>query len=438
MSNLSTSETAKKAPKITSPKDPRYWRTRIKRRGKSPFWQIRFKREGMDAWLPTNETEITPACKRARDLWIRVEAEGLPAVLAEEKKGIRARGDIKTVGDYLEALQQHPLKDRRGGIIRDNTAAQYFRKLRTVAAGVGGLDPDDSSRFAPGGPAREAWLKKVDAVPLKLLTAERIERWRDRFIADHGETELSRHVAATTASSAIRNAKSLFRRDRWEATGADMGGFIPFEGVSDGKPTPKPYRGKVDAEKLFLAGVANATRNRKNRERAKAVILLLAAGLRRSEADLLEWSNVDFEKGEISIERTEWFNPKSASAERTVPLPDEVTALLAKLRTKTKGDFVLEGRDPRRVAASPYYRAEETWEELIAWLRKQGVNGSKPIHSLRKEFGSLIYQRYDVYAAQRLLGHSNISQTASVYVTSKDRQTVAFGLSPSKKAEPKR
>lgn len=428
MTDLSTSETAKKAPKFTSPKDPKYWRSRIKRRGSNPFFQIRFKRDGVDAWLPTGETSVDPACRKARDLWVRVEAEGLEAVISSEKKGIRARGPVKTVGDYIKALEDHPLKDRKGRLVRDNTVGQYFRKLRTVAAGVGRLDPDDKSRYAPSGPARDAWLAKIDAVPLKLFTPDRIEKWRNSFVATNGQDELSRHVAETSVASAIRNAKSLFRPDRWKASGADLGGFVPFQGVSDGKPSPRPYRAKIDAQKLFLAGVANAMRNRANRERAKALILLLAAGLRRSEADLLEWDHVDLESGEIVIESTEWFRPKSASAERTVPLPDDLVALLAKLKAKTKGSFVLEGEAPRRVGVSSWYRAEETWTALIEWLRKQGVTATKPLHSLRKEFGSLIYKRYDVFAAQRLLGHSSINQTASVYLTHKDRQTVSLGL----------
>lgn len=428
MTDLSTSQTAKKAPKFTSPKDPKYWRSRIKRRGANPFFQIRFKRDGRDAWLPTGETTIEAACRKARDLWIRVESEGLDAVVGSEKKGIRARGPVRTVGDYITTLADHPLKDRRGRLVRDNTVAQYVRKLRTVAAGVGGLDPDDKSKYAPSGPLRDAWLARVDAVPLKLFTAERVERWRNKFVAKNGTDELSRNVAETTIASAIRNAKSLFRTDRWKASGADLGGFVPFQGVSDGKPAPRPYRAKIDAQALFLAGVANATRNRANRERAKALIVLLAAGLRRSEADLLEWSSINFETGEITIEPTEWFRPKSASAERTVPLPDDLVALLAKLKAKTKGVFVLEGDEPRRVAASAWYRADETWNALIQWLRGQGVTATKPLHSLRKEFGSLIYRQYDVFAAQRLLGHSSINQTASVYLTSKDRQAVTLGL----------
>jgi hypothetical protein len=39
------------------------------------------------------------------------------------------------------------------------------------------------------------------------------------------------------------------------------------------------------------------------------------------------------------------------------------------------------------------YRAKAVFERLSAWLRKHGVFARKPIHELRKEFGSMVNRK---------------------------------------------
>jgi integrase len=57
----------------------------------------------------------------------------------------------------------------------------------------------------------------------------------------------------------------------------------------------------------------------------------------------------------------------------------------------------------------------EVHESLCAWLRKCGVEDAKPVHYLRKCFGSLAVADHGVYVASKLLGHSSITLTASTY-----------------------
>ena len=57
---------------------------------------------------------------------------------------------------------------------------------------------------------------------------------------------------------------------------------------------------------------------------------------------------------------------------------------------------------------------------LLGWLRSKGVNSKTPLHSLRKEFGSLIYDRYGILAASEQLRHGGIEVTARHYVESCD------------------
>jgi integrase len=60
-----------------------------------------------------------------------------------------------------------------------------------------------------------------------------------------------------------------------------------------------------------------------------------------------------------------------------------------------------------------HYRCATLFEKLIAWLRVHGGRGQRPLHTLRKEFGSLIAQSYGIRAAKEMLGHADISATAA-------------------------
>jgi integrase len=57
-------------------------------------------------------------------------------------------------------------------------------------------------------------------------------------------------------------------------------------------------------------------------------------------------------------------------------------------------------------------------------LRKNGVEGAKPIHTLRKEAGSIIATKAGIHAASRFLRHADIQVTSMHYADYKERVTV--------------
>ena len=77
--------------------------------------------------------------------------------------------------------------------------------------------------------------------------------------------------------------------------------------------------------------------------------------------------------------------------------------------------FGIEGGEPRPDAPNAYYRAAKTFKRLTAWLRGKGVMGGKPLHTLRKEFGSMIAATADIHTASRQLRHSNISTALELF-----------------------
>jgi hypothetical protein len=64
---------------------------------------------------------------------------------------------------------------------------------------------------------------------------------------------------------------------------------------------------------------------------------------------------------------------------------------------------------------------------LIEWLQDHKVETRNPIHTLRKEFGSLINHKFGIFAASAALRHSSISITREHYVDRKERIALDIG-----------
>jgi hypothetical protein len=94
---------------------------------------------------------------------------------------------------------------------------------------------------------------------------------------------------------------------------------------------------------------------------------------------------------------------------------------------KATGAFVIEAdAEPRSATTYAHYRAQADFDSLTAWLRVKGVTAIKPLHELRKEFGSQLCAKYGIYAASRMLRHADIAITAQHYIDQKE--CVTFGM----------
>jgi integrase len=162
----------------------------------------------------------------------------------------------------------------------------------------------------------------------------------------------------------------------------------------------------------------------------KALLLTLVCGLRRSEADSMTWVQIDLDAGTLDIRDTEHKALKSADSAGKIALDAELVALLRGFKARAKGLFLLEtprlSRIPFTEHRSRTYRCDATYQELIDWLRVKGVPGKRPIHTLRKEIGSIIASRDGIFAASRYLRHSDIRITSKLYADTKT--LVAAGL----------
>ena len=79
---------------------------------------------------------------------------------------------------------------------------------------------------------------------------------------------------------------------------------------------------------------------------------------------------------------------------------------------KSQSEFVIKSK--AAPMAAPHwnrYRCDGHFKALLVWLRAKGVTARNPLHTLRKEFGSLINQKFGIFAASAALRHSGIAIT---------------------------
>ena len=152
-----------------------------------------------------------------------------------------------------------------------------------------------------------------------------------------------------------------------------------------------------------------------------AFLLGLAAGLRWMEIDRLQWPAFDWDRKVIKIRRTKVFQPKTETAVRDVWIDPEVLTVFRNEYAirGSSGSFVIEGLSLS--APDKNYRAKAVFDRLSSWLKEHGGTALKPLHELRKEFGSMVNRLHGLSAAKDLLGHADIGITALITSTNRIR-----------------
>lgn len=126
-------------------------------------------------------------------------------------------------------------------------------------------------------------------------------------------------------------------------------------------------------------------------------LLSLCAGLCRNEIDKLEWSAFDFGRHTVRIETTEFLHSKIKESTGEVEIDPEVTAIFERYCGEATGRFVIESdRMPILEATYSAYRCKKVFGGLTDWLRGKGDDAQKPLHELRKEFGSTIANEHGI------------------------------------------
>ena len=433
---VSESSLANRPPKT----DIRYWLGAIYRQsftnaaGNSRsvgHWTVKIQHAKRREEFHLQTTNKREAANQARTIYLSLKSSGWESTLATFKPVEPSTQSMGipfdperglTLGEFINSAEH-------AANVNARTLADYSRSLRRIAGGVFDLE-GNVSKFDYRSGGRDAWQRQINAIPLSALTPELIEDWKKRFVAAAGIDIKEQNRARTSVNSTIRQAKALFAPKLLRFIELDPKPQSPFEGVAfEQRPSTRYHSGEFDLVKLLqLAQHGSGEVEKLPFEQLKIFLLGSMAGLRRKEIDLLEWSSMRFDDNVIRIRATEFFKPKSEDSVGDVGIDNELAELFRKAQETATGTFVIEADAAPPIAPRhSVYRCDEHFKPLIAWLRARGLDGRAPLHTLRKEFGSIICENHGIYAASRALRHADINVTTAFYVDRKKPASLGLG-----------
>ena len=295
---------------------------------------------------PADRWTLDAARKKARKLLVAVdEGQDPQAERQQERQSV-------TVSEFFEVYVDRHAKQYK-------SSKEMRRRLDVVAAKVGKLALAD--------------LTSADLASVHSAIGKR------------GKVEANRTLATVTSA--------LNRAIEW--------------GYLDGpNPTGKVKRFTERSRERFLSRdelprVLVAIDDLKHPYAKGALLLILLAGLRKSEALALEWENVDTATRTLRIPETK------TGKGRTVPLTDAAARLLESLPRLQGSAYVFPGRREGSHLSRAFL--ERTWRSV----RKVADVEDVTIHDLRRSCGSwMAMQGVGLPVIGAILGHSSLVATA--------------------------
>jgi len=372
------------------------WRDESGQRREVSHYFVRIMVSARREAIALNTADRLEAGRKASKLYERIRVVGWESALREFDPERHTPKSAVTIGDVIAAINRADLHER--------TRTNYVNALRWFAARHIGFEATKKT-FGPEGSA--AYRHQVEAVRLADLTDEAVQEIVGRHIGAAGEDANAGRSARIGAASFLRNAKAGLRAT--EGQGLSLPEPRPFAGVK--KPegtTAPPYTSTFDAGKLLRQAKKELA---EDPPAYAAVLLALGAGLRRSEIKNLRWRRVDKSRKRILVLPTGGWAPKTEESEQAVRVS---RGLISEL-------------EPFRAGPDDPVTTPAALDRAVYWLRQKGLDVNMPLHTMRKEFGSIICETEDLFTASKALRHKGIAVTASIYVENRKNAAPDIG-----------
>jgi len=421
-----------------------YWRPRVERRtyeydgrrSEVPEYSVRMEYGGFRRRLTLGTALKEEAATKARDIYLSLLANGWSATLAELAPKTATgtmRGEVgPTVGEFLVEVE-------RTSNLKPKTFRRYAQYFRMLAAHIQRVEPD-ASRYDYRNGGLGAWRGQVDAVPLSAITPAAVADWKVAYLKRAGGDPRRQLEVNRSFNAALRHCKSLFSSSIINK--ANFAVKIPRFKVADGQHGEREayWFETLDFERAgsmrfqsppgvtYDALVRNARDELRSQapEAYKLFLLCLCAGLRRAEADVCLWAQLDPGDNSIRIESNEFIEPKHGSG-GTVYVDGSLMKELLSFKGENQERFVVNSRWEWKPTAYWRYRCEPHWRTLMNWLEENGISARKKVHELRKLFGDAIVKQNGIFAGSAQLRHSTIQMTASHYADPRQRAVLPVG-----------
>ncbi len=155
------------------------------------------------------------------------------------------------------------------------------------------------------------------------------------------------------------------------------------------------------------------------KDKMYGILLCLYSGLRIGELIALQWSDIDFVKGILTVSKSCHDGqdgliidePKTANSRRLIPLPKQLLPILKDIKKKSNSPFVVSANGSS-VSVRSYQRSFEL-------LLKRLNIPHKGFHSLRHTFATRALEcGMDIKTLAEILGHKNPTVTLNRYAHS--------------------
>jgi phage integrase family site specific recombinase len=155
------------------------------------------------------------------------------------------------------------------------------------------------------------------------------------------------------------------------------------------------------------------------KDKMYGILLCLYSGLRIGELIALQWSDIDFVKGILTVSKSCHDGqdgliidePKTANSRRLIPLPKQLLPILKGIKKKSSSPFVVSANESS-VSVRSYQRSFEL-------LLKRLNIPHKGFHSLRHTFATRALEcGMDIKTLAEILGHKNPTVTLNRYAHS--------------------
>ena len=155
------------------------------------------------------------------------------------------------------------------------------------------------------------------------------------------------------------------------------------------------------------------------KDKLYGIFLCLYSGLRIGELIALQWSDIDFVKGVLTVSKSCHDGkdgliidePKTATSRRMIPLPKQLLPMMKALKRRSVSPFV--------VSASGNPVSVRSYQRSFELLLKKLKIPHKGFHSLRHTFATRAIEcGMDVKTLSEILGHKNPTVTLNRYAHS--------------------